>query len=173
MVLFPILLSGFRGVQGAIGETCPSTPWWPLLLGLGTLRVIPRAVLIGIPSLSELGPRRILYPESLSHCPRQILLLPPGVACRHTDQPASLGLLRVTVGIPALSRVCLGQALQIPKGGAVLPRVSTSWPSSPREPLPRPRLLLVARTRSTGKGTFPSKVDIQPEGTGNLVEAGA
>ena len=129
--LFPALLSGFRGVRGAIGETCSSTPWWPLLLGLGALRVMLRAVLIGIPFLSELGSQRILYPESLSHCPRQILVLPPGVACRHTGRPASLGLLRVTVGIPVLSRVCLGRALQMPRGVAVRPRVSTSWPSSP------------------------------------------
>ncbi len=35
----PVLLSGFRGVRGAIGETCSSTPWWPLLLGLGVFRV--------------------------------------------------------------------------------------------------------------------------------------
>ncbi len=33
--LFPVLLSGFRGVRGAIGEICSSTPWRPLLLGLG------------------------------------------------------------------------------------------------------------------------------------------
>ncbi len=117
----PVLLSGFRGVQGAIGETCSSTPWRPLLLGLGVWRVIPRVVFIRIPSLSELGPRRILYPGSLSRCPRQILLLPPGVACRHTCRPASLGLLRVTLGIPALSLVCLGQALQMPKGGHCSP----------------------------------------------------
>ena len=33
--LFLVLLSGFRGVRGAIGETCSSTPGWPLLPGLG------------------------------------------------------------------------------------------------------------------------------------------
>ncbi len=36
----PVLLLSFRGVQGAIGETCSSTPWWPLLLGLGVFRVM-------------------------------------------------------------------------------------------------------------------------------------
>ncbi len=33
----PVLLINIRGVRGAIGETCSSTQWWPLLLGLWPL----------------------------------------------------------------------------------------------------------------------------------------
>ncbi len=29
----PVLLINIRGVRGAIGETCSSTPWWPSTAG--------------------------------------------------------------------------------------------------------------------------------------------
>ena len=141
--LFPVLLSGFRGVQGAIGEICSSTPWWPLLLGLG---VFWSTIFNGIPSLSGLEPQRTLYPGCPLCCSRQNLQLLPGVACRRTFRPAIQGLLRGIVGVPASSPARLEQALQVWRRGAVLSRRLTRGYSRRQELLLRTELPSMAHT---------------------------